>query len=167
MEYALRTLSGRGLSTAEIRTKLARKAARAEDADQVLAKLKEAGFVDDRRFAESYAAARLENQGFGKMRVLRDLRQRKVTGAVASRAVEQTFEGTDETALVEQYLARKYRSVKLAEFLSEDRNLASAYRRLRLAWFAAGVSIRVLRRYASSADALEGAYEEEDDAPRE
>ena len=160
MDYALRTLSGHALSAAEIRTKLHRRAAEPGDVEEIVGKLKEAGYLDDRRFAESYATARLENQGFGKMRVLRDLRQRRVAGAVASRAVEQTFAGTDETALVEQFLARKYRNVVLAEYLSEDKHLLSAYRRLRLAGFSAGTSIRVLKRYAAAAEALEEAADE-------
>jgi regulatory protein len=161
MNYALRILSTRGLSTSEIRAKLQRRAAEASDVDDVIAKLQEGGLLNDVRFAESYAAARLENQGFGKVRVLRDLRQRRVAGSVAATAVEQTFEGTDEEALVEQFLARKFRGKVLAEFLAVDKNLVSAFRRLRVAGFGAGVSIRVLKRFAAQAESLEGVEEGE------
>jgi tripartite-type tricarboxylate transporter receptor subunit TctC len=59
--------------------------------DAVLAKLKDAKYLDDQRFAENYAAARLENEGFGKMRVLRDLRQHRVAPKLAEQ-VQAAFD---------------------------------------------------------------------------
>jgi regulatory protein len=112
--------------------------------------------LDDKRFAESYAAARLENQGLGKMRVLRDLRQRRIAPQLAEQVTERTYQETDETKLIEDFLKRRYRGKKLGEFLGEEKNLAGAYRRLRYAGFSAGASIRVLKRYARRAEELEG-----------
>ena len=148
------------MSVSELRARLARRAARAADVDEVIAKLKDAQALDDRRFAESYAAARLENQGFGKMRVLRDLRQRRVAGELARRVVDHAFEDTDEVKLIEQFLARKYRATDLAAYLADPKHLMSAFRRLRLAGFAAGSSIQVLKRYAAEAEALEDVQED-------
>jgi regulatory protein len=156
LNYAVRALGGRAHSTGELREKLRRRAERAEDVDAVLAKLKELGYLDDKRFAESYAAARLENQGLGKMRVLRDLRQRRIAPQLAEQVTEKTYQETDETKLIEDFLKRKYRGKKLGEFLGEEKNLAAAYRRLRYAGFSAGASIRVLKRYARQAEELEG-----------
>jgi regulatory protein len=155
LNYAVRALGGRAHSTGELREKLRRRAERSEDVDSVLAKLKQLGYLDDRRFAESYAAARLENQGLGKMRVLRDLRQRRVAPKLAEQVTEQTYEKTNETELIEQFLKRKYRGKKLGVFLAEEKNLAAAYRRLRYAGFSAGASIRVLKRYASQPEVLD------------
>jgi regulatory protein len=155
LNYAVRALGGRAHSTGELREKLRRRAERFEDVDSVLAKLKQLGYLDDRRFAESYAAARLENQGLGKMRVLRDLRQRRVAPKLAEQVTEQTYEKTNETELIEQFLKRKYRGKKLGVFLAEEKNLAAAYRRLRYAGFSAGASIRVLKRYASQPEVLD------------
>jgi regulatory protein len=156
LNYAVRALGGRAHSTGELREKLRRRAERAEDVEAVLAKLKELGYLDDKRFAESYAAARLENQGLGKMRVLRDLRQRRIAPQLAEQVTEKTYQETDETKLIEEFLKRKYRGKKLGEFLGEEKNLAAAYRRLRYAGFSAGASIRVLKRYARQAEELEG-----------
>ncbi len=153
--YALKTLTGHAMSAAELRARLARRAADPADVDPVLTKLHEGGLLDDRKFAESYAASRLENQGFGRSRVLSDLRRRRVASQAASEAVNVTFEGTEETALIERFLERKYRGKNLAQFLGEDKNLAAAYRRLRVAGFTAGASIRTLKRYAARADELE------------
>ena len=58
-EYALRVLGGRAHSTGELREKLRRKAELAADVDPAIARLKEYGYLNDRKFAESFAAARL------------------------------------------------------------------------------------------------------------
>ncbi len=73
LNVALRALGGRAHSSGELRDKLRRRAQNNEDVDAVLAKLKDSGYLNDRHFAENYAAARLQNQGLGKMRVLAGL----------------------------------------------------------------------------------------------
>ncbi len=162
LNVALRALGGRAHSSGELREKLRRRAQNNEDVDAVLAKLKETGYLNDRQFAESYASARLQNQGLGKMRVLRDLRQRRVAPKLAEQVTEQTYQKTNEGDLIEDFLRRKYRGKDLKQFLSEDKNLAGAFRRLRYAGFSAGQSIRVLKRFANQPevaevlDALEG-----------
>jgi regulatory protein len=161
LNYAVRVLGGRAHSRGELREKLRRRAERAEDVDAVLAKLKELNYLDDRRFAENYAAARLENQGLGKMRVLRDLRQHRVAPQLAEQVAEKTYQETNEENLIEEFIKRKYRGKKLEEFLAEEKNLAAAFRRLRYAGFAAGTSIRVLKRYAARAEELEALEVEE------
>src|SRR5579871_2843120 len=140
-EYALRALAGRAHSTGEVKQKLERRAERAEDVEAVLKRLKEAGYLDDRRFAENYAAARLENEGLGKLRVLRDLRQRRVAGSLAERVTERAYQDTNEPDLIETFLRRKYRGKQLGAFLKDEKNLAAAFRRLRYAGFSAGASI--------------------------
>lgn len=161
MNYALRLLGGRAYSLGELREKMRQRAERPESIEQVMAKLKELGYVDDRKFAENYAAARLENEGFGKMRVLRDLRRRRVAPQLAQQVTERTFQSTDETELIEAFLKRKFRGKQLGPFLKDPKNLAAAYRRLRYAGFSSGVSIRVLKRYSSQAEELDGLETEE------
>jgi regulatory protein len=150
-QYALRALARRGLSAGELREKLRARAESPEDVAAVLARLKEYGMLDDRKLAEALAASRRDNQGLGRHRVLRDLRGRRVAPAVAEKAVAAAYEGSDETALVEAYLARKYRNVDLAAHLADPRKLAAAYRRLRYAGFSGGIAIRALRRYSERA----------------
>ncbi len=155
MNYAARGLSARAQSLSELRARLKRRAACDEDVADVLARLKDAGMLNDRQFAGSFANWRKENQGLGKTRVMRDLMARRVAPAVAQEAVNAAFEGADEVAMIEQFLARKYRGKDLGALLQEDKNLASAFRKLRLGGFSAGNSIRVLKRYAAEAEKLE------------
>jgi regulatory protein len=154
-QYALRALSGRAHSTSELREKLRRRAERAEDVDPVVSRLKQYGYLNDRQFAAGYASARLENRGFGKSRVLRDLRLRRVAPKVAEQAVREAYRDTDEVLLVENFLLRKYRKMSLGSFLAEPKNLASAYRKLRLAGFTSGNVLRVLKRYAKEPEQLD------------
>jgi regulatory protein len=164
LNVALRALGGRAQSSVELREKLRRRAQNDEDVDAVMAKLKDAGYLNDRRFAENYAAARLQNQGLGKMRVLRDLRQRRVAPKLAEQVTEQTYEKTNEANLIEEFLRRKYRGKDLGVFLSEEKNLAGAFRRLRYAGFSAGQSIRVLKRFAAQPEVLDALESEESES---
>jgi len=147
-EYASRVLSQRAHSAGQIRQKLLKRAQSAADLEAVLAKLREYEMVDDRRFSEAFAAARLQNEGFGRYRILNDLRRKRVSAAVAESAVNRAFTGTDEQQLIERYLTRKYRNVDLTQFLKEEKNLASAYRRLRTAGFSSGSAVAALKRYS-------------------
>lgn len=155
MTYAAQALSSRALTISELREKLKRRAAEPADVDQVLARLKESGYLNDQRFSESYASWRRDDGGFGKTRVIRDLMARRVPPAVARQAAEAAYQGTDEIAMIEAFLKRKYRGKDLAALLKEEKHLASAYRKLRMSGFSTGNSIRVLKRYAEQAELLE------------
>ncbi len=153
--FALKALGGRAHSTGELREKLRRRAERAADVDEVLARLKDHGYLDDRRFAEGFAAARLSNERFGRTRVIRDLRQRRVAPALAERTVRDVYENVDEQALIEEWIRRKYRLASRESLFQEDKDLASAYRRLLHAGFKTGDIVRVLKRFAKSPELLD------------
>jgi regulatory protein len=154
-DHALRLLGRRAHSVGELRTKLARRADSQATLGSVVARLREYGLVDDKQFSDAFAVARLQNNGFGKFRVLRDLRGRKVSATVAENAVAQTFAGTDEQELAAQFLQRKYRGKNLALFLKEEKNLASAYRRLRTGGFSSSASMSVLKRFSRAVEEWE------------
>jgi regulatory protein len=155
MAYAGRTLAARAQTSSELREKLKRRAAQLEDVDQVISRLKDGGYLNDKRFAESFANWRRDNAGFGKSRVVHDLMARRVAPALAKQAAETAYRESDEIAMIEQFLQRKFRGRNLGVLLTEEKNLASAFRRLRGAGFSTGNSIKVLKRYAAEADRLE------------
>jgi len=153
--YALKSLSGRAHSTGELREKLRRRAERIADVDDVLARLKEHGYLNDLRFAEGFAAARLSNDRFGSTRVMQDLRQRRVAPSVAETTVRKLYEDVDEVALIEEYVRRKYRLASRESLFQSDKELASAYRRLVRAGFRTGDILRVLKRFARNPELLD------------
>ncbi|MSV27362.1 MAG: hypothetical protein EXQ52_01245 [Bryobacterales bacterium] len=154
-EYAVRVLGGRAHSSGELRRKITLKAETAADIDPVIARLKDLGYLDDKRFAESFAAARKENQGFGQTRVIRDLRQRRVAPTVAGRAVERVYSEADEAAMIDAYIRRKYRKAASDVLFQAPKDLASAYRRLINAGFDSTKAIRALKKFAANPDLLD------------
>jgi regulatory protein len=154
-EYAVRALGSRAHSTGELQRKLARRAEHAEDIAGVLAQLKEYGYLNDQRFAESFATSRLENQRLGRSRVVRDLRQRHVDPATTERTVDHVYQDVDESALIEEWIRRKYRTAPRDGLFQEERDLASAYRRLLHAGFRSGNIVQVLKRFAKNPELLD------------
>ncbi len=154
-EYALKTLAGRAHSSGELREKLRRKAERAADVDAAIARLKENGYLNDRKFAESFAAARLENEGLGRTRVLADLSRRRVAPAVARQTVGRVYEDVDEQALAEDFVRRKFRMAPRENLFQGEKDLASAYRKLLRAGFRPATIVAVLKRFARDPDLLD------------
>ncbi len=164
-EYALKLLTGRAYSTGELREKLRRRAEREEDVDGVLSRLKQSGYLDDKRYAESYAASRLSGEKFGRTRVIRDLRQHRVAPALAERTVEKVYRDVDEEALIEEWIRHKYRTAEREGLFADRKDLGAAYRRLTRAGFRSGEILKVLKRFAKNPDLLDGFEppEEEED----
>ena len=153
--YAALLLAQRAMSSGELRQKLRLKALDPADIDPLIEQLTEYGVLNDARYAEAYASARKENQGFGQARVLNDLSKRRIPTALAKVAIATTFAGTDELVLNEDFLARKFRNKNLPEFLKETKNLASAFRRLRTAGYSSTNTLKVLRRYSEQANHID------------
>jgi regulatory protein len=150
--YALKALAARALSTNEMRTKLERRALRKTDVDAVLRRLKDVGFLNDQRFADSYASWRMD-QKLGRRRVERDLRSRKVAPQLVQSAVESAFAGADESAMLREHIARRTRRTGLP---ADRRAMASLYRHLMVAGFSPTLIFAELRRLRKEdADALE------------
>ena len=116
---------------------------------------KESKYLDDRQFAEGYATARLSNERFGKTRVLQDLRHRRVAPALAEKTVHAVYQDVDESALIEEWIRRKYRTTPREGLFQEDKDLASAYRRLLRAGFRTGEIVRVLKKFAANPELLD------------
>lgn len=153
-EYALRVLGRQAQSVSELERKLLKRAAEPSDVAATIAKLREYGMVDDCKFSEAFASARVENEAFGRLRVLRDLRLKRVPRKIAETAVEKAFSGVNEQDLLQRFLARKYRGKNLREFLKQEKNLASAYRRLRGAGFSSAGSLAALKQFRELDDTV-------------
>ena len=154
-QYALKSLGARAQSTGELRQRLLRRAVVTEDVEEILTRLKDDGYLDDRRFAEAFASSRLANDRFGSTRVIQDLRQRRVAPPLAEGTVRQVYEGVDESALIEDWIRRKYRMADREGLFKEEKDLAAAYRRLLRAGFRTGEIVRVLKRFAKNPELMD------------
>ena len=153
--WAVRKLAARAVSEGELRAALIARALEPSDVETVVGRLKDYGYLNDARFAESFASARLENEGLGQSRVLRDLRRRRVAPDLARRTVAKTYAGQDESVLIEQFLQRKYRTAEREGLFQTRNDLARAYARLLRAGFTPGNSITVLKRLAANPHLLD------------
>ncbi|MDE3197580.1 MAG: RecX family transcriptional regulator [Acidobacteriota bacterium] len=120
----------------------------------MIGRLKEVGYLDDRRFAENFALNRAEGDGFGRMRVLSDLRGRRIAPALAEKTVARVFEDKNEADQIDAYIGRRMRSLD-AGAVEDERELARAYRRLRRAGFRSGAVLAALKRRAARPEEIE------------
>jgi regulatory protein len=154
-EYAVRILAARAASATELRRKLRVKAASLTDIEPTIARLEEIGYLNDARFSENFASNRVENDGFGRQRVLSDLRSRGVSSSLADQAVEQALAGRTEAELIDAYIERRMPSLAAAGPIEDQRTLARAFRRLRRAGYSAGASLAALKRLAARPEEIE------------
>lgn len=110
---AVEMLAARAYSVAELKQKLRRKKFAESSIDDAVARLKQLGFLDDRRLAEHYASSLVRNRALGRFRVERELKARRVDPRSVQPALEKAFEETDEKLLLEKALDQKVRTLRL------------------------------------------------------
>ena len=109
-ERAIKLLAAKPRSIAELRERLQRgKETNQEVVEEVIARLREYGYLDDERFAFSYASYKVKQRPVGRRRLERDLKFKKVDGGVANEALELVYTETPEEQLIDQALAKRLR----------------------------------------------------------
>jgi len=106
-------LALRPRSVAELRRALEKKFPGNAANDDAIARLRSLGYLNDKKFAEQYAASLARNKSFGRFRVRRELKARLVDYKHIEPALEGAYDETDERALLERTLERKIRTLKL------------------------------------------------------
>ena len=112
-EYAVGALARRMRTVAELKRMMR---ARVEDAESeygqtlvelVIRRLKDRGYLNDSQYAAAYSSLRRDNQRYGRMRVVTDLKAKGVHGEVIEKAVDAAFAGVNEEKQAREYLRRK------------------------------------------------------------
>lgn len=110
-EAALRLLSYRPRSEAELRLRLLRQQFPAEVADACLEGLRAKGLLDDASFAESFARDRIRLNPRGRRRVVQELRGRGVDASTAASVVDDVLREEDVGELdLARQAARRWRA---------------------------------------------------------
>jgi regulatory protein len=138
---AINGLARRAYSVYEMRTYLER---RAEDKDAVkgvLDRLKHLNYLDDARYARQFVRLHTELRKQGAFRIARDLRARGVPDRHIEAALAERAPESSESALVRERLTRR---IKLLRGPLDERRVASLYRSLLRAGFAADTIRREL-----------------------
>ncbi len=138
---AMNSLARRAFSVYEMRTYLERRAEDKEVVKGVLHRLKELNYLDDARYARQFVRLHSELRKQGPFRIARDLRARGVSDKQIEAALAERSLESNETAVVRERLARR---IKLLRGPLDERRIASIYRSLLRAGFAADTIRREL-----------------------
>ncbi len=141
-QKAVRLLAARGRSEVELRRALRPKAASPADMEAALLRLRDHGYLDDRRLAAGFTLYQREIVRHGKMRALCDLRARGVSAGIAEEAVQNGYAGTNEDTLLRSFL--RARRVKPP---ADIRQAASLCRKLLRAGFSPAACQRALKAW--------------------
>lgn len=105
-------LARRPYSARELRRALERKFPTSEAVPDVIALLCQKGYLNDARFAESYASSLVRVRGFGPYRVRRELIKKMVDPRVIDHAIEVAFASVDESEILNHLIDRKIRTLR-------------------------------------------------------
>ena len=77
--------------------------------DEVIARLREYGYLDDAKFAQSFASLRLRERPIGRRRLQQDLWLKKIDKPTIETALNEVFEATPEEELIDRAIAKRLR----------------------------------------------------------
>lgn len=138
---ALKMLSRRELSEAQVRQRLARREHDADAIDAAVARLKSERAIDDERVADAIARTETLIKRRGSLRVRRKIESAGIAPATARRAVDANTAGDDDT-LIGLALNKRLRGRERA---ADDREFQRLYRFLIGQGFEPDRVARVLR----------------------
>jgi regulatory protein len=159
-EYAVGALARRMRTVAELK-RLMR--ARVEDVESeygqtlvelVIRRLKDHGYLNDSQYAASFSSLRRDNQKFGRMRIVTDLKTKGVHGDVIQKAVDAAFDGVSEEKQAREYLRKKR-----LEKPKDQKQTARIFRQLARAGFGTKTIFTILKKWDvddETLSALEG-----------
>ena len=145
-EYAVGALARQMRSVAELKRLLRRRLTGQGDAETlveaVILRLKDQHYLNDTKYATAYSGYRRENEKFGRLRVISDLKNKGVHGDIIEKTVSEAYAGVNEEKLARQFLARK-RVRKPAD----NGQAAKIFRALARAGFTIGVIVAILKKW--------------------
>jgi len=107
---ALKLLTVKPRSVAELRERLLRgKSTDEKVVETVIARLQEYGYLNDERFAFSYASLKVKQRPLGRRRLERDLKLKKVAKGVADEALQLVYAETPEEQLIDAAIEKRIR----------------------------------------------------------
>ena len=146
-EYAVGALARRMRTVAELKRLLRLKVESETEfgktlVELIIRKLKDQGYLNDAKYAAAYSSFRRDNEKFGRVRVITDLKAKGVHGDVIETAVTAAFDDVNEEKQARAYLQRK-RLVKP----KDQKQAARIFRQLMRAGFRAKTIFTILKKW--------------------
>jgi len=109
-DRAVKLISAKSRSVAELRERLLQnRTANKADVEAVISRLQEYGYLDDERFAFSYASLKVKQRPVGRRRLAQNLKFKKVANAVADEALDLVYAETSEEELIDRAIEKRIR----------------------------------------------------------
>jgi regulatory protein len=145
-EYAIGALGRRMRSVAELKRLLRQRVEEGASGEAlveaVVSRLKDQRYLNDAQYASAYSSYRRDNEKFGRLRVISDLKSRGVHGDVIEKAVTGAYSEVNDEQLARAFLRRK-RLQKPAD----QKQAARIFRTLARAGFTTKVILTILKRW--------------------
>jgi regulatory protein len=147
-EYAVGALARRMRTVAELKRLLRARVENAESeygktlVELIIRRLKDRGYLNDSQYAAYFSSLRRDNQKFGRMRVVTDLKAKGMHSEVIEKAVDVAYEGVSEEKQAREYLRRK-RMVKP----KDQKEAARIFRQLARGGFGPKIIFTILKKW--------------------
>jgi regulatory protein len=154
-DYAVGALARRMRSVAELK-RLLRNRVEADTeigktlVELIVVRLKDQGYLNDAKYATAFSSYRRDNEKFGRMRVVNDLKAKGVHGDVIEKAVSSVYDEVKEETLARAYLRRK--RLQKPEDKDKDKDKAQKqaariFRQLMRAGFGSKTIFAILKKW--------------------
>src|SRR5271170_2344720 len=147
-EYAVGALARRMRTVVELKRLLRAHVEEAESEygqtliELVIRRLKDRGYLNDSQYAAYFSSLRRDNQKFGRLRVVTDLKAKGMHGDVIDKAVDAAYEGVSEERQAREFLRRK-RLVKP----KDQKQTARIFRQLARGGFGTKTIFTILKKW--------------------
>jgi regulatory protein len=122
------------------------------DVDDVVTRLREYGYLDDARFAQTYASLRVRERPIGRRRLERDLWLKKIDKQTAETALDEVFAATPEAELIDRAIAKRIRLRGKPETREDAKKLFDHLRRQGFGFDLVSEKVRLLLKAESDFD---------------
>ena len=109
-QRAGKLLAAKARSVEELRERLLESQGATEPiVDTVIERLREYGYLNDARYAQTYASLRVQQRPIGRQRMERDLRMKKIDKETVDAALDLVYEEKPEAELIDSAIAKRIR----------------------------------------------------------
>jgi regulatory protein len=152
-ERAVKLLAAKPRSVAELREQLLQRRGTTKTVvETVISRLREYGYLDDERYAFSYASSKVKQRPLGRRRLERDLKFKKIENNVAEEALELVYAETPEEQLIDRAIEKRIRLRGRPKDRAEAKKLFDHLLRQGFAFDLVSEKVRAATQYTDDPD---------------
>ena len=146
-QRAGKLLAAKPRSVAELRERLLEGRGATETiVETVIERLREYGYLDDARYAHSYASLRVQQRPIGRQKLQRDLWLKKIDQKTVDAALDQVFEATPEEEMLDRAIEKRIRLRGKPQTRAEAKKLFDHLLRLGFAFELVSEKVRAVSK---------------------